>query len=156
MNEYEELAAEYFECFEGSKHYPSLWGWHWYVWLMTFALFATAVRGVCVDQTERVMSLPLLWMLGTEMVFLVVCFAIGRHKHRSVLTTCPLGPYKEAERLANGKRQALERLCSIPPTQFGDFATRCSELEALQRKYRSGTDLDAQEMLRQLMSREVV
>lgn len=154
MNDYIDIAKQYFRHLEGLHLYPSLrnaWTLSWLaataVWLTILARFAT------LDHSSRD-EIGIAAILVPEVIWLLITFRIQTLKERRLVeeTNRRLGTSFESP--SECRRHVLAAAVAAPPSEFLRVAKEIDELMSLKRRFRKYSDLSWAELGRKIYDRD--
>lgn len=146
MDDYYKLAAAYFKEFEPRSSFPDFKSYHWYLWMLSLAVFfffGYQVFFAAIPADRK----PYVHMFLAETAFLVSCALIALYRfNHTVQATSASSDLKPVERIAFSKREKLEELLERPAWKFMATAKEIIELRALERACRTTSDKDFAEL----------
>lgn len=126
MDKYYEIAAAYFNEFEGVHLYPRLKSWVWAFWAAGIAGFLQQTWQLLIH-SERVNE-PIFY--GSVFVLIVASLAAEEHKNKTLKAAHHLNPNMRAARI-----RSLERHTGFAAHQFLQVAQEIDQLRDLRQRY---------------------
>ena len=137
MNEYMRIAREYFEEFEGLKLYPSPKSALFWITLVLFIAWGSAlVFAISAGHRLRTWSPQMGLFLGAEIGFLVAWLHVQNAKALMTTRRLQQRDQVQTDNLDDLKRAALHRLTGSGPQHFLTMAEECSRLLRLKSDFR--------------------
>lgn len=126
MDKYYEIAAAYFNEFEGVHLYPRLKSWVWLFWSAGIACFLQQAWMMFVH--SQTVNSPIFY--SSIVVLMVASVAAEEHKSKSLKAAHNLSPNIKAARI-----RSLERHTGFPAHQFLLVAQEIEQLRDLRQRY---------------------
>lgn len=126
MDKYYEIAAAYFNEFEGVHLYPRLKSWVWVFWAAGITGFLEQIWRLLVH-SQRVNE-PFFY--GSVLILIVASLAVEEHKNKTLKAAYHLNPNMRAARI-----KSLERHTGFATHQFLQVAQEIDQLRDLSQRY---------------------
>lgn len=142
MNNYYQLAAQYFQRFEKAEFFPQFKDKRVLLFCFFSAIFLVTVYLVFASDNEFVPS----WLLkvalfGSEGAAILAAYAILSHKTKTMAASLPSGGDDDVDQKIQRARQtALVEITGKPPSEFLDLLQDIKKLQVLEQEHRSRLD----------------
>lgn len=144
MNNYYQLAAQYFQRFEKAEFFPKFKDKRVLAFCIFSAMFLASLFVMFATNTLPVPAWLLkVAMFGSELVAILAAYGILNHKQKTMASTFPSdGSEDEDQKIQRARQTALVEITGKQPSEFLNLLQDIKKLRALEQEHRSRLDPD--------------
>ncbi len=144
MNNYYQLAAQYFQRFEKAEFFPERSDIRVIIFVLFSAIFLLTIYLLFANDSKSIPAwLLYLSLYGSEAIAILAAYAILNHKQKAMTASLIAHDgIDDDEKVQRARQAALVEITGKPPSEFLDLLQDIKKLQTLEQEHRSRLDPD--------------